>query len=215
MRRLIYTGLSVALIGIIHVVWAQPNILGKTKFDRKVVRKTIPFEVKYLMNRDLGRGRLKKVVDGKPGEERTIVTEVITDGKVVKEFKRVEKTPAQTAVIHMGSTGFQGARGGSFTRSKVMVMNASAYTPDAGRGASATFRTATGRKAQYGVVAVDPKVIPLNTLVFVEGYGFALACDTGGAIKGNRIDLCMAQRDAAMKFGRRKVTVHVFKGRHK
>jgi len=51
--------------------------------------------------------------------------------------------------------------------------------------------------------------------VFVEGYGFALACDTGGAIKGKKIDLCMQERSAALKFGRRKVTVHVFHGRHK
>ena len=203
------------MIGILHVVWAQPNVLGNTKLDRKVVTKTIPFEVKYLMNRDLGRGRLKKVTDGQPGSQKTITTKVLVDGKVVKEFKRTETVPAKAAVFHMGSTGFVGARGGSFSRAKVLTMEATAYTPDAGRGAAATFRTATGRRAAYGVVAVDPRVIPLNTLVFVEGYGFALACDTGGAIKGKKIDLCMQERSAALKFGRRKVTVHVFHGRHK
>ncbi len=215
MRRLIYAGLTFAMIGILHVVWAQPNVLGNTKLDRKVVTKTIPFQVKYLLNRDLGRGRLKKVADGVEGVQKTIITKVIVDGKTTKEFKRVETEPAKTAIFHMGSTGFSGARGGSFTRAKILKMEATAYTPDAGRGAAATFRTATGRRAQYGVVAVDPRVIPLNTLVFVEGYGFALACDTGGAIKGHKIDLCMAERSAAMAFGRRKVTVHVFSGRHK
>jgi len=203
------------MIGILHTVWAQPQALTHAKIDRKVVTKTIPFQVKYLLNRDLGRGRLKKVTDGHNGEQRTIVTRILVDGKVTKEFKRVETVEPKTAVFHMGSTGFTGARGGSFTRAKVMTMEATAYTPDAGRGAAATFRTATGRRAQYGVVAVDPRVIPLNTLVFVEGYGFALACDTGGAIKGNKIDLCMAERSAALKFGRRKVTVHVFQGKHR
>lgn len=50
--------------------------------------------------------------------------------------------------------------------------------------------TATGRKATKGVIAVDPKVIKLGTKVYVPGYGFAEAQDTGGAIKGNIIDLC-------------------------
>jgi 3D (Asp-Asp-Asp) domain-containing protein len=49
--------------------------------------------------------------------------------------------------------------------------------------------TATGMKAGYGVIAVDPKLIPLGSKVYVPGYGVAVAGDTGGAIKGNKIDL--------------------------
>jgi len=49
--------------------------------------------------------------------------------------------------------------------------------------------TATGMKTGFGVVAVDPNVIPLGSKVFVPGYGVAVAGDTGGSIKGNRIDL--------------------------
>jgi 3D (Asp-Asp-Asp) domain-containing protein len=49
--------------------------------------------------------------------------------------------------------------------------------------------TATGMKAGFGVIAVDPKVIPLGSRVYVPGYGIAVAGDTGGAIKGNKIDL--------------------------
>jgi 3D (Asp-Asp-Asp) domain-containing protein len=51
--------------------------------------------------------------------------------------------------------------------------------------------TATGMPVVYGVAAVDPRVIPLGTKLYVEGYGFAFACDTGSAIKGHRIDLAM------------------------
>ena len=61
----------------------------------------------------------------------------------------------------------------------------------------------------YGVVAVDPRVIPLKSLVYVEGYGFAIAADTGGAIKGKRIDLCYPSRAMAKRFGRRNVRVHL------
>ena len=60
---------------------------------------------------------------------------------------------------------------------------------------------------------MDPRTIPLGTMIFVEGYGFALACDKGSAIKGDRIDLCFGNRSQALRFGRKTVRVHVFKGR--
>ena len=70
--------------------------------------------------------------------------------------------------------------------------------------------TASGRTAKYGVVAVDPKVIPLGTNLYVEGYGYAIAADTGGAIKGNKIDLCFEKPNSElMAFGRQTVTVYI------
>ncbi len=75
--------------------------------------------------------------------------------------------------------------------------------------------TATGIRATYGVVAVDPRVIPLGSKLFIQTadgsftYGYALAADTGGAIKGNRIDLCFDSRQEALNFGRRDVIVYV------
>lgn len=91
-------------------------------------------------------------------------------------------------------------------------MNSTAYTPSAGLK-NPTFRTATGRIAKFGVIAVDPRVIKLNTLVFVENYGFAIAADTGGAIKGNIIDVCLPTESQCRQWGRRKVKVHVFNER--
>jgi 3D (Asp-Asp-Asp) domain-containing protein len=58
-------------------------------------------------------------------------------------------------------------------------------------------------------VAVDPNVIALGTRLFIPGYGLALAADTGGAIVGNRIDLCMEDYDDAWYFGRRMVKVYI------
>lgn len=69
--------------------------------------------------------------------------------------------------------------------------------------------TATGMKAQHGVVAVDPSVIPLGTRLYVEGYGNAIAADTGSAIKGNRIDLCFDTLSECNKYGRRTVKVEI------
>ena len=91
---------------------------------------------------------------------------------------------------------------------QVMGMEATAYLPTDG---SAEGITAMGIPATYGIVAVDPAIIPLGTRVYIPGYGEALAADTGGAIYGYRIDLCMEDYYQAMDFGRRTVTVFVLK----
>ena len=70
-------------------------------------------------------------------------------------------------------------------------------------------------RAQRGVVAVDPRVIPLGTRLYIETadgsyiYGNAVAGDTGGAIKGNKIDLFMNSYSECMQFGRRTVNVYI------
>ncbi|MFH1150253.1 MAG: 3D domain-containing protein [Actinomycetota bacterium] len=89
---------------------------------------------------------------------------------------------------------------------KVFTMVATAYSPEE-PGLSDS--TATGLKAQRGVVAVDPRVIPLGTRVNVEGYGYAIAADTGGAIKGMRIDLCFDTLAECNAYGRRTVRVEI------
>ena len=91
---------------------------------------------------------------------------------------------------------------------QMLGMEATAYLPTDG---SAEGLTAMGIPATYGIVAVDPDVIPLGTRVYIPGYGEALAADTGGAIYGYRIDLCMESYNEAMDFGRRTVTVFVLK----
>lgn len=69
--------------------------------------------------------------------------------------------------------------------------------------------TKLGWRTRYGIAAVDPKVIALRSLLYIEGYGFAWAGDTGGAIKGKRIDLCYNTTEEALKWGRRKTKVYV------
>jgi len=89
-----------------------------------------------------------------------------------------------------------------------MQMVATAYTPYC-YGCSGI--TATGRPAGRGIVAVDPRVIPLGTRLYIPGYGYAIAGDTGGAIVGYRIDLGYTSYRDAMQFGRRAVTVYRLK----
>jgi 3D (Asp-Asp-Asp) domain-containing protein len=59
------------------------------------------------------------------------------------------------------------------------------------------------------VIAVDPSIIPLGTKVYVEGYGYAIAADTGGAIHGYKIDIFMPSRQQALQWGRRTVKVTI------
>ena len=92
--------------------------------------------------------------------------------------------------------------------SSVMAMEATAYLPTDGSGSGIT---AMGIPATYGVAAVDPSVIPLGSRLYVPGYGEAIAADTGGAIYGYKIDLCMESYEEAMNFGRRTITVYVLK----
>ena len=70
-------------------------------------------------------------------------------------------------------------------------------------------RTATGPWPSRGMVAVDPRVIPLGTELHIEGYGSAVAADTGGAIQGQRIDLYMDTKHECLQWGRRKVEVQI------
>ncbi|QHJ69383.1 LysM peptidoglycan-binding domain-containing protein [Planococcus halotolerans] len=95
---------------------------------------------------------------------------------------------------------------------KEMTVSATAYTAYC-TGCSGI--TATGidlrSNPNQKVIAVDPTVIPLGSTVWVEGYGTAIAGDTGGAIKGNKIDVFIPSRDAALQWGRKNVTIKILK----
>lgn len=119
--------------------------------------------------------------------------------------ERVLREATDTVVIR--SVREMPSRGGNWRRP--MEMEATAYYP--GRrscGRWATGYTATGAKAEKGVVAVDERVIPMGTRLYIPGYGFAVAADRGGAIKGRRIDLCFDTYEEAVEFGRRRIWVY-------
>jgi 3D (Asp-Asp-Asp) domain-containing protein len=91
-----------------------------------------------------------------------------------------------------------------------MKLEATGYDPgpvDNTRGWVGT--TKSGERARFGIVAVDPRIIPLGSRVYVEGYGPGLAADIGGAIKGKKIDLCFNSSHQARAWGRRPVRVWV------
>jgi 3D (Asp-Asp-Asp) domain-containing protein len=102
----------------------------------------------------------------------------------------------------------------SLTRANRMLrVEATAYDPGP-HTKSITYAgiTKLGWRARRGIVAVDPKVIPLRSLLYVEGYGLAWAGDIGGAIKGERIDVCFNTTAEALEWGRKKARVWVLEG---
>lgn len=129
--------------------------------------------------------------------------------KALKDFQsnnglRADGVADKETLLYLGrasSSDFNPSRS-----SRSMTMNASAYSAYDPGNSHYTFNGSLLRK---GLVAVDPNVIPLGTRLFIPGYGYAVADDIGGAIKGNKIDIAFDTHSEAMQFGRQKITVYI------
>jgi len=156
----------------------------------------------------LPRGMTKLVQAGRPGSRIRRIAVTSADGAVVDRqvIGAVMVRSPQDQILQVGTRRIIASRG-EFAGKEIIVMEATAYAPWDGPGTNDI--TATGTKAGFGVVAVDPTVIPLGSRLFVEGYGPAIAGDTGGAIKGHRIDLGFNTIRQAILFGRRIVRVYI------
>ncbi|RIU92783.1 3D domain-containing protein [Oceanobacillus picturae] len=137
-------------------------------------------------------------VEKKETEEKEVTTQNTAKADKKEQEAKAEKTTKQT------SDSDQKAEG------KTISVTATAYTANCD-GCSGV--TSTGvdlnKNPDAKVIAVDPNVIPLGSKVYVEGYGYATAADIGGAIKGNKIDLHVPNKDAAYDWGVRTVDVTV------
>jgi len=156
-------------------------------------------------------GSVQEIKPGVKGEKKVRYRVKYRDGSVVERVPIISwvlKKPV-ARVVSIGSRGRYMSRGG-FTTRTAMAMVATAYDPSprsCGRGSRG--RTSNGMRAGYGVVAVDPKVIRMGSPLYVEGYGYAVAGDIGGSIKGKRVDLGFNSYSEARRYGRKRVTVHV------
>ncbi|MDQ2985846.1 MAG: 3D domain-containing protein [Armatimonadota bacterium] len=184
----------------------EPVLTTETPSVIKTEVKEIPYEVLYRFDRALGPGRMEKVRFGENGYLKKTVQYTKRDGKLVDpKLIDQEQVDPKPAVFAIGQAGWESTRG-SYGRVRVLTMKSTGYTRFEN-----TNRTAMGLPAKFGVVAVDRRVIKLGTRLYVEGYGYAIAGDTGGAIKGNRIDLCFDEYNQAIRWGRRDVRVHILK----
>lgn len=206
--------------------------LVRVSDERVIVNEEIPYESIEKIDKSREKGYQKVLQTGAPGEKQVVYKISYEDGvevdrqiiseTVLKEpVKRITEVAPRNRMetYQIASAGsIQTSRSDSLAYTKVLSMNATAYDASScGKvpGQRGYGITASGRVAQYGVVAVDPRVIPLGTKLYIESadgsyvYGTAIAADTGGAIKGNRIDLCFNTNREAINFGRKAVKVYI------
>lgn len=202
----------------------------------ETVTEPISKGIEYVEDSTLIKGQEKVVDEGCDGTKEIKYKVVYNDGnevsrEVISETVTVEpknkiiaqgtmtptpepqKTTANETLNNTKSTvSDDGGTVNGYKYSKKITMTATAYSTSASENGGYTV-SAMGNPLKYGVVAVDPNVIPLGSKVYVTAadgswtYGVASAEDTGGAIKGNKIDLCYPSNATA--FGRRSCVVYV------
>lgn len=175
--------------------------------QKRLQREAINFDTIVENNEDLDRSVEKVKSEGVNGEKEITYKVVYKDGVEYSRDIKSTKTISEpkNKVIEKGTGTIYASRSGeSIKYKKKLSCEATAYTGDK--------NTATGRRPVrnpngLSVIAVDPSVIPLGSKVYVDGYGYAIAADTGGAIKGNIIDLFLNSESECRRWGRRPVNL--------
>ncbi|MDI3480456.1 MAG: hypothetical protein PWQ97_111 [Tepidanaerobacteraceae bacterium] len=186
---------------------SAPTEVIVTRVNQKVLEeiKTIAYETITRKDPNIPMGQKKVLQEGENGQEKIITTLIYENGKIIsKATTRSVIKPAKPRIVLAGSMMVASRGGVEFEYTKKLRMLATAYTYTGNR-------TTMNTKPRVGVAAVDPDVIPLGSRLYIDGYGFARAEDTGGAIEENRIDLFMESWAEANRFGRKWVTVYVLK----
>jgi len=191
----------------------------------ETVTESIPYETEYVETNKMLKGDEKLVTEGVNGELTHTATVTYFNGQEVsREIIATEQTiapvnevikkgtfEAEKGKLTIGDGVIVTADGEIYTYDRTMKVKATAYThTDAGCNKT----TATGTTVHWGTVAVDPRIIPYGTKMFIVSndgkfvYGLSAAEDCGGSIKGNRIDLYMPTTSQCFKFGVRNCTVY-------
>ncbi|WP_088322078.1 cell wall-binding protein EntB [Bacillus cereus] len=132
----------------------------------------------------------------------------IAKAKEEEKAREIAKAKEEERAKEASKNNIQSAK-------RELTVVATAYTADPSENGTYGGRVLTAmghdltENPNMRIIAVDPKVIPLGSKVWVEGYGEAIAGDTGSAIKGNRIDVLMGSKSKAMNWGRQTVKVKI------
>ncbi len=182
------------------------------------VKQRVAPRVQERFDARLPAGTTKTVSKGSAGVRvATVSYERHNDAPLSKRVLgyQVLQAPRPRIVVHgskpysaLSDIAAQGFAGALHFAGAALHVIATAYTSSC-YGCSGF--TASGARAGLGIIAVDPRVIPLGTRLYIPGYGRAVAGDTGGAIVGNRVDLGFESVASALRFGSREVTVYVVK----
>lgn len=190
----LWSGAKIRVVRVVHTLVAE--------------RTEIPFRVVSSTDPTTPRGIIRLKQAGRKGIRERLYRHTLADAVLITRTligEKVIRTPLDR-IISVGTKILIVSRG-QFAGKELLEMVATAYAPWCCRGVDDT--TALGLRAGYGVVAVDPAIIPLRSRLYIEGYGYAIAGDTGGMIKGLRIDLGFDSHREAIRFGRRTVRVYI------
>lgn len=185
-------------INIIRVKKTTAEIFKEFPF-RPTWRKVYTSNLRKV---ELQKGIAKTVKDN--------ITQIFYDGKLKDVVSNKEVSLSKTFYrLILLKNNNEVEKIYDLSEAKRMDMIATAYYPGdplAWRDGTVTF---LGDKMQRGIVAVDPKIIPLRTRLYISGYGYGYAGDTGSAIIGNRIDLGVNNAQEEKNWMHRKVTVYI------
>lgn len=180
------------------------KVTVKTRVVRTVEEdRPMSYAKKVVETTDLAYGETKVSQQGKNGVKTVTVEKEYLGDELINENVLdvvVKEQPIDEIVLKGVQRSVKDAfTGENYEYTKVYDMEATAYTISDDGWYN---KTASGMTTFVGMVAVDPKVIPLGTKIYVEGYGIAIAGDTGGAIKGNIVDLFFNSASECREFGR-------------
>ena len=199
--------------GLVEKVEAK-NTVNVIRIEKvtDVVEEPVQFAVITKEDEDLDKGKKKILTKGRDGLVSRQYEVIKENGKEVKRslISEAVRTKKKDKVVAVGTKRAITQVSRESIEGKVLYVSSTAYTASC-NGCSG--RTATGINLKQNpgakVIAVDPRVIPLGSKVYVEGYGYAIAGDKGGAIKGNKIDVFFASKSDAYRWGVKKVKIRV------
>ncbi len=193
---------------------AAPPSVAPSSWRFEVV---VPIRAKVRDRNDanLAVGKTHVVAAGRSGL-RVITYRYVRDenGTATRTLlaSRIVRMPRERVIAHgiaayasLARVAEQGFASALHFAGSAIRMVATAYTAGCFRCSGIT---ASGVRAGFGVIAVDPRVIPLGSKLFIPGYGRAVAGDTGGAIVGHRVDLGFNTLRDALQYGTRPVTIY-------
>ncbi|MDQ7092769.1 3D domain-containing protein [Desulfosporosinus sp. PR] len=174
----------------------------------EIVDKEIPFDTQVIETDKLLPGMTQVQEEGENGVLRQFVKTFEVGGQPVDQQVQLSfelKSPKKKVVIQ-NSKPVVGEHFDldKLNVSKTITVESTAYTYTGNK-------TAVGLPPRQGLIAVDPRVIAMGSKVYVEGYGYAIAADTGGDIRGNRIDVFFSTLRQCLDWGRKPVRIHVLK----
>lgn len=187
-------------VGKIEAVSSEFNLSTDTRFSEKVrTKKTaIAFKTVYEEDKDLDFGKQTTKEEGEEGLKEEDIKTLYYDGKFYsEEVIDARIVQPKNKVIAKGTKEILktiDTEAGKLNAYGSLRVWATSYDKTC---IGCNEWTATGRRLEKGIIAVDPKVIPLHTRMYVPGYGIGVAEDVGGAIRGNKIDLGFYQLDGS------------------